>query len=161
MINVYTVIYRILLQKNVILDHSARQLSKYYVQKIRLKKNLARRWENLTAGHFSVCLLNLVLITLIRYLSNKPLQPDSFPRARRNATWRAPKEREERLSARDRTKKPPPDEPLNNFSASKSVDRQILCSSGTSCDGFQRSKIEKGLVGHIPYLKCARCLMFG
>ena len=40
-----------------------------------------------------------------------------------------------------------PDEPFHNFKALKSVDRRILFSSGTSCDGFLSSKIGKGLVG--------------
>ena len=41
----------------------------------------------------------------------------------------------------------PPDEPFHNIGALKSVDRRILCSSGTSCEGFKSSKIVKGLVG--------------
>ena len=40
-----------------------------------------------------------------------------------------------------------PDEPFHNFRASKSMDRAILCSSGTSCGGFQSSKVVKGQSG--------------
>ena len=40
-----------------------------------------------------------------------------------------------------------PDEPFSNFRASKSVVRPILFRSGTSCNGFQSSKIVEGLVG--------------
>ena len=39
-----------------------------------------------------------------------------------------------------------PDEPFPNFRASKSVDRRILCSSESSNDGSQSSKMGKGLV---------------
>ena len=39
-----------------------------------------------------------------------------------------------------------PDEPFHNFRASRSGDRQILFSSGTSCDGFWSSKIGKKFV---------------
>ena len=42
-----------------------------------------------------------------------------------------------------------PDEPFHNFRASRSGDRQMLCSSGTSCDGFWSSKIVKGFVGYL------------
>ena len=40
-----------------------------------------------------------------------------------------------------------PDEPFPSFRGSKSVDRRILCSSGTSRDGFESSEHVKGLVG--------------
>ena len=41
-----------------------------------------------------------------------------------------------------------PDGPIHNFSASWSGDRRVLCSSGTSCDGFWSSKIVEGFVGY-------------
>ena len=41
-----------------------------------------------------------------------------------------------------------PGEPFHNFRASRPGDRPILCSSGTSCDGFWSSKIVKGFVGY-------------
>ena len=40
-----------------------------------------------------------------------------------------------------------PDKPFHNSGASISGDQQILCSSGTSCDGFWSSKIVKRFVG--------------
>ena len=42
-----------------------------------------------------------------------------------------------------------PDEPFPNVRATKSVGRQVLCSSETSCDGFQSSKIVKRSVGYL------------
>ena len=41
----------------------------------------------------------------------------------------------------------PPDWPCHNFRASQSEDWRIPCKSGTSCHGFQSSKIVKGSVG--------------
>ena len=40
-----------------------------------------------------------------------------------------------------------PDLHFPNFSASRSGDHRILCSSGTSSDGFCSSNIVKGFVG--------------
>ena len=53
-----------------------------------------------------------------------------------------------------------PDEPFPYFRAWKYVDRLILCSSRTSCDGFWSSKIVKGLVGKAgPWnLRCLACV---
>ena len=45
-----------------------------------------------------------------------------------------------------------PDEPFHNLRASRSGDRLILCSSGTSCDWFWSSKIVKGFVGIVLFL---------
>ena len=42
-----------------------------------------------------------------------------------------------------------PDKPFRYHRASKSVNRRILCSSGTSYDGFQSYKIGKGLAGEL------------
>ena len=39
-----------------------------------------------------------------------------------------------------------PDEHFPNLRASESLDRRILCNSGTSCDGFLSSQIMRGLV---------------
>ena len=48
------------------------------------------------------------------------------------------------------------DEPFHNFGAWRSGDRWILCSSGTSCDGFGSSKIVKGFVGW-PHIQKSFC----
>ena len=40
------------------------------------------------------------------------------------------------------------DEPFLSFRASRSGDRRILCSLGTSCCAFKSSEIVKGLVGY-------------
>ena len=42
-----------------------------------------------------------------------------------------------------------PDEPFHNFGTSRSGDRRILCSPGTSCDGFGSSRIVKEFVGKV------------
>ena len=44
-----------------------------------------------------------------------------------------------------------PDRPFHSFRAASSGDRGILCSSGTSCDGFWTSKFVKGSVGYQTY----------
>ena len=51
-----------------------------------------------------------------------------------------------------------PSGPFHNFRASGSGYRQMLWSSGTSCDGFCGSKITKGSVGQIFFLRVPRFL---
>ena len=46
-----------------------------------------------------------------------------------------------------------PDEPFQNFWASRSEDHRFLCSSETSCDGFWSFKIVKRVVGNRPFRK--------